>query len=120
MRLDELPRNERHPLVQRDVGEVRAAEDLEETQRLVAGILDVMPHRERYVANIARLVIERARLAAAVVGIQAFKGVEFGLGFETARRPGSKVHDEIGYDASKRDTPGLGFVPSPPGHYRRQ
>jgi len=51
-----------------------------------------------------------SRIAAAVVGIQAFKGVEFGLGFEVARRPGSKVHDEIGYDASHKDTPALGFV----------
>jgi chorismate synthase len=51
-----------------------------------------------------------SRIAAAVVGIQAFKGVEFGLGFEAARRPGSKVHDEIGFDASQKDTPSLGFV----------
>ena len=50
-----------------------------------------------------------SRIAAAVVAIQAFKGVEFGLGFETARRPGSKVHDEIKFDASQKDTPGLGF-----------
>jgi chorismate synthase len=51
-----------------------------------------------------------SRLAAAVVGIQAFKGVEFGLGFETARRPGSKVHDEITFDPSKQNTPSLGFA----------
>jgi chorismate synthase len=51
-----------------------------------------------------------SRIAAAVVGIQAFKGVEIGLGFETARRPGSKVHDEIGYDPAKRDLPTLGFT----------
>ncbi len=51
-----------------------------------------------------------SRIAAAVVGIQAFKGVEIGLGFETARRPGSQVHDEISYDESQRDTPSLGFV----------
>ncbi len=51
-----------------------------------------------------------SRIAAAVVGIQAFKGVEFGLGFETARRPGSRVHDEITFDASKLQTPSLGFV----------
>jgi chorismate synthase len=51
-----------------------------------------------------------SRIAAAVVGIQAFKGVEIGLGFETARRPGSKVHDEIAFDESKRDTPSLGFA----------
>ena len=51
-----------------------------------------------------------SRIAAAVVGIQAFKGVEFGLGFETAKRPGSKVHDEIAFDASRKDLPSLGFV----------
>jgi chorismate synthase len=50
------------------------------------------------------------RLAGAVASIQAIKGVEFGLGFEASRRPGSKVHDEIGYDPALRDTPALGFV----------
>jgi len=42
-----------------------------------------------------------ARLAMAVMSIQAFKGVEIGMGFETARRPGSQVHDEIYYDSSR-------------------
>jgi chorismate synthase len=50
------------------------------------------------------------RIAAAVASIQAFKGVEFGLGFEAARRPGSKVHDEIGFDPALKETPSLGFV----------
>jgi chorismate synthase len=36
-----------------------------------------------------------ARLAAAVMGIQAMKGVEIGDGFTTARRRGSQAHDEI-------------------------
>ncbi|GLX94263.1 MULTISPECIES: chorismate synthase [Herbidospora] len=36
-----------------------------------------------------------ARLAAALMGIQAIKGVGVGDGFETARRPGSRAHDEI-------------------------
>ena len=53
-----------------------------------------------------------SRIAAAVVGIQAFKGVEFGLGFETARRAGSKVHDEIAFDPSKKNLPSLGFTRS--------
>lgn len=35
------------------------------------------------------------RLAAALMSIPAVKGVEIGLGFEAARRPGSQVHDEI-------------------------
>jgi chorismate synthase len=36
-----------------------------------------------------------ARLAAALMGIQAIKGVEVGDGFTTARRRGSAAHDEI-------------------------
>ena len=40
------------------------------------------------------------RLAHALMSIQAVKGVEIGLGFETARRPGSAVHDEIYFDES--------------------
>jgi chorismate synthase len=51
-----------------------------------------------------------SRIAAAVVAIQAFKGVEFGMGFEVARLAGSKVHDEIFYDPSKKDSPSLGFT----------
>ena len=38
------------------------------------------------------------RLAQAFCSIQAIKGAEIGLGFETARRPGSQVHDEILFD----------------------
>ncbi|WP_407840039.1 chorismate synthase [Streptomyces sp. DSM 116496] len=36
-----------------------------------------------------------ARLAAALMGIQAIKGVEVGDGFDLARVPGSQAHDEI-------------------------
>lgn len=50
------------------------------------------------------------RIAQAVMSIQAIKGVEIGLGFETARRRGSKVHDPIHYDASRRDEPCLGYI----------
>ncbi len=38
-----------------------------------------------------------ARLAMAVLSINAVKGVEFGAGFEGAARPGSAFHDEIDY-----------------------
>lgn len=37
-------------------------------------------------------------LAAALMGMQSVKGVEFGFGFEAARLPGSAVHDEIFVD----------------------
>ncbi|NYV66097.1 chorismate synthase [Bacillus sp. Gen3] len=36
-----------------------------------------------------------AKIAAAIMSINAFKGIEFGLGFEMAHIPGSQVHDEI-------------------------
>ncbi|MEQ8835613.1 MAG: chorismate synthase, partial [Lacipirellulaceae bacterium] len=49
------------------------------------------------------------RLAQAVMAVQAIKGVEIGLGFEAARRPGSQVHDPIHYDESKKNTPTLGY-----------
>ncbi|HUK44100.1 MAG TPA: chorismate synthase [Gaiellaceae bacterium] len=39
-----------------------------------------------------------ARLAAAVMGIQAVKGVEIGEGFALAGKFGSEAHDEIGVD----------------------
>jgi chorismate synthase len=47
-----------------------------------------------------------SQLAAAVMGIQAIKGVEIGDGFETARRRGSVAHDEIypGPDGVMRST----------------
>jgi len=40
-------------------------------------------------------------LAGAMMSIQAMKGVEVGMGFEAAARPGSQVHDEIFHSAKK-------------------
>ncbi|HEX6593463.1 MAG TPA: chorismate synthase [Bacillota bacterium] len=39
-----------------------------------------------------------AKLASAVVSINAFKGAEIGIGFEAARKNGSEVHDEIAWN----------------------
>ncbi len=39
-----------------------------------------------------------AILAGALMSIQAIKGVEVGLGFEVAKKAGSRVHDEIFYN----------------------
>jgi chorismate synthase len=39
----------------------------------------------------------QAKLCGALMSIQAIKGVEVGMGFEMAGRPGSQVHDEIFY-----------------------
>ncbi|MFM2164367.1 MAG: chorismate synthase [Planctomycetota bacterium] len=50
-----------------------------------------------------------ARLAFAVMGIQAFKAVEIGLGRECGARFGSAVHDPIAYDAARKGSSSLGF-----------
>lgn len=39
-----------------------------------------------------------SKIAGAVMSINAYKGVEIGLGFETAKRNGSMVHDEIAWN----------------------
>ena len=38
------------------------------------------------------------RLGSALLSLQSAKGVEVGLGFATAKLPGSQVHDEIAFD----------------------
>lgn len=50
------------------------------------------------------------KIAQAVMAVQAIKGVEIGLGFEAARRPGSQVHDAIHYDASQKHLPSMGYT----------
>jgi chorismate synthase len=50
------------------------------------------------------------RLAQALMSIQAIKGVEIGLGFESARRRGSQVHDPIRFDPLESQSRTLGFV----------
>ncbi|SRR5699024_3205521 len=42
-----------------------------------------------------------AKLASAVVSINAFKGAEIGIGFEAARKNGSEVHDEIAWNETE-------------------
>mgnify|MGYP003227934952 FL=1 len=60
------------------------------TYRIV--VTGILPTLGGYETPSKRLT---SRLGAALFSIPAMKGVEFGLGFEAARRPGSKVHDEI-------------------------
>jgi chorismate synthase len=48
-----------------------------------------------------------ARIGAAMLSIQAMKGVEIGLGFEAAGLPGSLVHDEIAVDPAQRRAGGF-------------
>ena len=54
------------------------------------------------------------RLAGMLMSIPAVKGVEIGIGFEAARRPGSRVHDAIEADAAGAPEA------DPKGGFRRQ
>ena len=78
----------------REMGDVDAARAERDT---VGGVVEarahgVPPGLGSYASRETRL---DARLAAAVMGIQAVKGVEIGDGFALARLRGSEVHDEI-------------------------
>lgn len=59
-----------------------------------------------------------ARLAHALMSIQAIKGVEIGLGFEAASRRGSAVHDEIEADPGWRGTEPAGNLSRTGGYHR--
>jgi chorismate synthase len=51
-----------------------------------------------------------SKLAGAVMGIQAFKSVEIGLGSKCSQLHGSKVHDPIVFDKEKRNECHFGFT----------
>ena len=67
-----------------------AGESLGGTFRIVA--TGLAPGLGTYACGADRLT---ARIGAALFSIPAIKGVEFGLGFKAADRPGSQVHDPI-------------------------
>ena len=53
------------------------------------------------------------KIAAALMSIQAIKGVEIGMGFEAATKPGSQVHDALYYSKEQgyyRSTNGAGGI----------
>jgi chorismate synthase len=58
------------------------------------------------------------RLAGIMMSIPAVKGVEIGMGFEAARRPGSQVHDPIEGGAAGQPGSGAGPGPHAPGDPR--
>jgi chorismate synthase len=78
--------------LERRIDEARAERDT------VGGVVEVRaggvpPGLGSYASKEQRL---DARLAAALMGIQAVKGVEIGDGFALAEKRGSEAHDEIG------------------------
>ncbi len=81
-----------------------AIDEAREAGDTVGGVFEVRATRLPPGLGSCAQVEERldSRLAAAVMGIQAVKGVEIGLGFAAAARRGSQVHDEIFYDETVR------------------
>ncbi|MEK5324854.1 chorismate synthase [Aeribacillus sp. FSL M8-0254] len=92
---------------------MRAIDEAKEKGDSIGGIVEVIvegmpPGVGSYVHWDKKL---DAKIAQAIVSINAFKGVEFGLGFEAGRRFGSEVHDEILWSEEKgyyRKTNNLG------------
>jgi chorismate synthase len=69
----------------------------------LGGVVEVLawgypPGVGTYVQGDLRL---RSRLAAAVLTVPAIVGVEFGLGFAAAAKPGSQVHDPIAHEQGR-------------------
>jgi chorismate synthase len=96
-------RAERSPVrVADQTAEARMIESIDECQRrgdTLGGVVEAVavglpPGLGSYVHWDRKL---DGRLAHALLSIQATKGVEIGLGFEMARRPGSAVHDELSF-----------------------
>jgi chorismate synthase len=78
-------------------GQTSATDDARSARDTLGGVVEVVgqgapPGLGSYAEKGDRL---DARLAAALMGIQAVKGVEIGDGFELARSRGSAAHDEI-------------------------
>ncbi|QTD42179.1 chorismate synthase [Sporosarcina sp. Te-1] len=79
---------------------VEAIDSIKERGDTLGGIVEVIiegcpPGIGSYVQFDRKL---DGKLAGAMMSINAFKGVEVGLGFEMAKIPGSEVHDEIAWN----------------------
>lgn len=88
---------EAEPLMMKTIDEAKESGDS------VGGIVEViaagMPIGVGSYAHYDRKL--DSKLAGAIMSINAFKGVEIGIGFEAARTPGSAVHDEIMWNEEK-------------------
>ncbi len=97
-RIDASPVRVLDPSAESDA--IAAIEKAKKDRDTLGGVVEVVAHGllpgiGSHVHGDRRL---DARLAEALMSIQAIKGVEMGDGFETSRRPGSEAHDEIYVD----------------------
>ena len=82
---------------------VAAIDDAKERGDTLGGVVEVViegcpPGMGSYAQFDRKL---DGRLAAAMMSINAFKGVEFGIGFEMSKKFGSDVHDEIAWSEDR-------------------
>ncbi|MFC0523155.1 chorismate synthase [Pontibacillus salicampi] len=79
---------------------MQAIDDAKKEGDSIGGVVEVMV--EGMPAGVGSYVhYDRkldARIGGSVMSINAFKGAEFGVGFEAANLKGSEVHDEIAYN----------------------
>ncbi|WP_172250438.1 chorismate synthase [Saccharibacillus deserti] len=94
-----------------EASSVRVAD--EETEKKMEAYIDLIKKEGDSVGGVVECIVEGlpvglgsyvqydrkldARIAQAVMSINAFKGVEIGIGFEAGELRGSQVHDEILY-----------------------
>jgi len=89
---------------QQENGMIEHIHEIKRQGDTVGGLIEIIvrgmpPGIGSYVQWDRRL---EARLSAALISIQAVKGVEFGVGFEGAAWPGSAYHDEIFYSEERQ------------------
>lgn len=98
-----------------EASSVRVAD--QETERKMEAYIDQIKEEGDSVGGIVECIVEGlpvglgshvqadrkldAAIAGAVMSINAFKGVEIGIGFEAGKLRGSQVHDEILYEAER-------------------
>lgn len=76
---------------------MRLIDELKEKGDTAGGVVEIRVHGLKSGFGSCMTYGEKldGRLAGALMGVQAIKGVEVGMGFKAAALPGSKVHDEI-------------------------
>ncbi len=98
---EKLSEAKKHPLFMLDDGKeeeaVKLIDCLKERGDTAGGVVEIRIHGLKSGFGSCMTYGEKldARLAGALMSVQAIKGVEVGLGFAAADLPGSRVHDEI-------------------------
>ena len=82
---------------------IKAIDDAKKEGDSVGGVFEVIAYGLHYGLGSYTQWSKKlhARIAESMMSINAFKGIEIGMGFDAAKYLGSEVHDEIGWDNKK-------------------